>query len=218
MKLYGFPISPNVRKAMAVLEHKNLKYEIVQTYPGTKTPEYLEISPLGYIPGFEDGDLKVSDSTIIAEYLEDRYPANSLLPSSPADRARSRWYSEYGGAVLFPLTFQLVNWETKEEYRSGTPEEARVEDAKNILLPNALDYLEAELPKKGMLCGKFSIGDVGVAAPLISVQYAGFNIDPSRWPKFAAYMKEVKAQPAFVKCAEAERGLVEIVMRDPVFS
>ena len=52
MKLYGVPISPFVRKARVALELKGLEYELVDNiYPGTKSPEYLAISPLGKIPG-----------------------------------------------------------------------------------------------------------------------------------------------------------------------
>ncbi len=72
MKIYGVPISPYVRKACVALELKGLEYEIENIFPGTRTPEYLAISPLGKIPSFEDGDLVMCDSNVIVEYLEER--------------------------------------------------------------------------------------------------------------------------------------------------
>ena len=40
-------------------------------------------------PGTDD-QISVSDSTVICEYLDERFPAPRLLPEKPADRARAR--------------------------------------------------------------------------------------------------------------------------------
>jgi glutathione S-transferase len=219
IKLYGFSVSPNVRKAQVALEHKGLDYELVNTFPGTKTPEYLAISPLGLIPGFEDGDFKVSDSNIIMEYLDERYPSKPILPSNPEDRARARWYNAYAADKLFPLIWILVNGRTKEEYRTGSHPEELVQETKNETLPDALDYLEAQLPGTGMFFDTLSIADIGIVSILCSVKLAGFAsvFDPSRFPKLSAYVDAVTALPEFVKLAEAEKDLVNLVMTEDRF-
>lgn len=38
----------------------------------------------------EENDFAIFDSTVILEYIEDKYPNPPLLPRSPVDRARAR--------------------------------------------------------------------------------------------------------------------------------
>jgi glutathione S-transferase len=52
-----------------------------------------------------DGDVKVFDSTIILDYVEERFPDPPAMPSSPAERARIRmlgleWMMKSGGADI----------------------------------------------------------------------------------------------------------------------
>ena len=84
MKVYGIVLSPFVRKVLAVCSLKGLEYEHEPVMPGSATPEYLLISPLGKVPAFEDGDLGVSDSSVICEYLEEKYPAGDAFPKTAA--------------------------------------------------------------------------------------------------------------------------------------
>ena len=58
-----------------------------------------------------DGDLVIPDSTVICEYLDDRYPDKSLYPADPAQRARARWLEEFadsrlGDVMIWKLFFQ----------------------------------------------------------------------------------------------------------------
>lgn len=93
--VYGGPFSPFVRKVLIVLEHKALDFELNALSPFPPSEELLAINPKGQIPAFTDGDLKLGDSTVICEYLEDQYPQRSLRPSDARDRARARWLEEY---------------------------------------------------------------------------------------------------------------------------
>src|SRR5262249_24431239 len=84
LKVYGSLLSPFVRKVRAVLAEKQLQYELVPTNPFEKSPEFLQRSPLGRIPAFEDDKgRRLADSTVIVEYLEERFPSLALLPKDP---------------------------------------------------------------------------------------------------------------------------------------
>ena len=96
MKIYGANLSPFVRKVLTVCALKELEYEHVIVMPGNFPDGYLKISPLGKIPALEDGELTISDSSVICEYLEERYPAIPTMPTDLAERARARWLEEYG--------------------------------------------------------------------------------------------------------------------------
>jgi glutathione S-transferase len=55
-------------------------------------PEFLKINPKGLVPALVDDDHVVTESNIIIEYLEDKFPDRSLMPQNPADRAHVRMW------------------------------------------------------------------------------------------------------------------------------
>jgi len=44
------------------------------------SPEFLALNPDGMVPVLEDGDLVLTESTVINDYLEDRFPDPPLAP------------------------------------------------------------------------------------------------------------------------------------------
>jgi len=210
MKLYGIPISPFVRKACVALELKGLDYELIDIYPGTKTPEYLAISPLGKIPALQDGDIVICDSNVIVEYLEEQYPDTSVRPSSIADRAKSRWLEEYGSMLYKPCAADIFMERLTKPYTTKQPtDESVVENSIDNLVPPVFDYVESQLPEKGFFFGELGIADISVTTAIINATYADFEVDASRWPKLSAHLNKVMAHPTLVKCMKAEKPMIE---------
>jgi len=205
MKIHGVIISPNVRKVLVALAAKGLSYESVSVLPGDKSPEFLKISPLGMIPVMEDRGFALPDSSIIMQYIDDKYPDTPLMPSSLEDRAKARWYMEYAGAGVFPCCVPIFQQRVVNRYFLKVPtDEAIVENAINNLFPPVMDYLESQVPEEAFLFGALGAADIALVSPLINAEYGAYVIDETRWPKMAAYMKRAKAHPAFVKCLEDE--------------
>ena len=95
LTLLGGSVSPFVRKIRVVLAEKGLDYEHEQVNPFSAPPGWREISPLGRIPAFKDGDRIINDSSVIAAYLEKKFPKPALYPSDPYDYARALWFEEF---------------------------------------------------------------------------------------------------------------------------
>lgn len=198
MKVHGLILSPNVRKVIVALNAKGIAFDNVPVPPGSKDPEFLEISPMGLIPAFEDGEFVFADSGIIIEYLEETFPENSLMPDNPKDRALSRWYSEYGGTAVFPPCGAIFRQRAANPYFFNLPtDEEIVAKAINETLPPVLDYLEGQVPEDGFMFGDLGSADISLISPFINAEYAEYEIDAARWPKMAAYYQRGKAHPAF---------------------
>lgn len=91
--LYYGSGSPYAWKVWLTLEHKALPFalKLLSFDRGeTQTPEYLALSPRGKVPALVDGELVLTESTAIVEYLEERYPERPLLPRDLAARAHVR--------------------------------------------------------------------------------------------------------------------------------
>jgi glutathione S-transferase len=100
-----------VRKTRIALLEKGLQWEttwVDLTKGEQKKPEYLAINPVGKVPALIDDGVVVHDSTIINEYLEDKYPQTPLLPKDPAMRARARSFEDYADAYLAPSLFNIL--------------------------------------------------------------------------------------------------------------
>ena len=85
----GGGVSPFVRKVRVALAEKGLDYTHEQVNPFAPPAGYREISPLGKIPAFKDGDRTLCDSSVICAYLEKTHPKPALYPSDPYDYARA---------------------------------------------------------------------------------------------------------------------------------
>jgi glutathione S-transferase len=211
MKVYGAILSPFVRKVLAACELKGLAYEHEMVLPGTKTPEFLAMSPLGKIPALEDGELRISDSSVICDYLEEKYPEHPLLPTTPELRARARWYEEYGdttvaGCVAVFFFERMI----KPMMGMGETDEVRLAEIAATEQPEVFGYLESQLPEQGFLFGDtLSLADLALANPFINGGYGGFTLDADSWPRTAAWLERVKSEPVLVELLAAEKALME---------
>lgn len=211
IKIHGVILSPFVRKALAIAKIKKLAYENLPVFPGTKTPAFLRISPLGKIPALEDGDLSVSDSSAICEYLDDKYPEIPTRPASPEDRAKARWLEEYGDTKLTELCVAGIYYErfVKKAFGLGDADEAIVANTIEKLLPPQQEYLESILPSEGFLFEDISAADISIVGPFISASYVGYVPDGNQLPKLVAYIKRVKSHAAVAEVLKAEEDLLK---------
>ena len=58
-------------------------------------PEFLILNPLGMVPVLIDQGKILTESRIINEYLDEKYPSIPLMPSDPFLRAQVRLWSQY---------------------------------------------------------------------------------------------------------------------------
>ena len=87
MKLYFAPKSRAVRTAWLLYE-LDLDFEIERFELGAKemrSPEYLKINPNARVPTLDDGDVRITESGAIAQYLAAKYGNGRFVPdvSSP---------------------------------------------------------------------------------------------------------------------------------------
>ena len=175
---------------------------------------FSKLSPLRRIPVLVDGDLVLTDSSVICQYLDDLQPQPALLPADIRDRARARWLEEFadtrmGDVFIWRLFNQIAIrpsvWGEKGD--RALVEKTLTEDA-----PSVLDYLEAAAPAGGFRFGALGLADIAPACFFRNAAWARFQIDAARWPRAAAWMARTLATPAFAKLAAIE----DAVLRTPI--
>jgi glutathione S-transferase len=198
MIVHGSPLSPFVRKVMVYCGERGIAIDNKPGQPGPKTPEFLEMSPFGKIPAFEDGDYKLCDSSAIVHYLEAKHAGDGLIPSEAKARGRAIWFEEFADTIMFPA-MAAVFFNRIVARLLGLPQDlAAADKAVAEAVPPLYAYLETQIPASGFLVeDRFTIADLAVVAPIANMKQAGEPVDAGKFPKLAAYSSAIMARPAF---------------------
>jgi len=212
--IIGSFLSPYVRKVLVSLELKGVSYDVDPIVPFYGNDEFGRLSPLRRIPVLVDESVTLCDSTVIGEYLEERYPVPALLPTDVVNRAQARWLEEYadtriGDALIWHFYAQLV---VRRFVWGEMPDEDVVRKAREVEIPSILDYLESQVPAHGFLFGPVSSADIAIASFFRNAFYAKYVIDPMRWPRASSFIARTLALPAFDKLKRYE----DVVLGTPV--
>jgi len=185
------------------LEELRLPYDLkmLPFPPRVLAREYLALNPLGTIPLLLDGDIRMTESAAIAQYLVTRYGPTPLAVNvdEPDYGAFLNWL-HFGEATLtFPQTLVLRYTELEPEERRSP--QVAADYAKWFL--GRLRGVEAAVAKSEMLCaGRFTAADISVGYALLLANDLGLSRDFG--PAVAAYWQRLQARDGFRRAVEAE--------------
>jgi len=216
MKIVGSYLSPYVRKVLACLELKGIEYEIDPIVPYYGSSQFSRISPLRRIPVLLDDNLVLSDSTIIAEYINEKYPGHDLMPGGAELRGHARWIEEYADSRLGEVfIWHLYNQVVIRKFVWGKePDQVILKKALEDEIPETLDYLESQIPDSGFLFGTISIADISVASFFRNAAFARYRVDAARWPKISTYVEELLGMECFSKLHKFELVCLKTPIRE----
>lgn len=215
--LIGNPVSPYVRKVLAICAVKGIDVAIDPITPFRGDDAFAALSPLRRIPVWVEGDLTLCDSSIIAQYLEETRPEPAMLPTSAKDRARARWIEEYADTRLFDvlgwkLFFQIA---IKPRILKEPMDRDLVEHAKAVELPEVFDYLETLMPDAGFLFGDTpGLADFSLAPAFLNARVVGTDLDAALWPKLAAWLTRVETDTPLKRLNDVSMAFMTTKLAD----
>lgn len=89
LTLYGFDVSNYFNMIKLALAIKGIEYKTVMLYPN-QSADYLGKSPMGKVPALKTEHGMLTETNVILEYLDDRYPDKPLYPGNSFEKAKVR--------------------------------------------------------------------------------------------------------------------------------
>ena len=200
MKLYFAPKSRAVRTAWLLYE-LGLDFEVERFELGSKemrSQEYMSVNPNARVPTLDDGDVRITESGAIAQYLLARYGDGRFAPdiSSPDFPLYLQWLHYGEGMIMGAMNNFVV------ETVFLPPEKSSKVHAERAfkLLGRYLLAVDAHLEGREYLARDFSIADTITGHACYMSEW--FGVDFSNMPNLVSYLNRIKARPAFQKALE----------------
>ena len=113
--LYSDPHCPNSHRTRIVLAEKELPVTTIELDADNLPADFLKLNPYGKLPTVIDRDIVFFESSVVNEYLDERYPHPPLKPGSPAERAQMRLAVMQLERELFPIYADTKNPRKKKD-------------------------------------------------------------------------------------------------------
>ena len=206
--LYDNPFSPFARKVRMALQFKGIPFESIDALAVSERDRLLAVNPRAEVPVLADGELVVANSADIVAYLEDRFPTPSLLPSSPALRAKARSWQRIADGELDAIIHDVSLWTWPTHHRTDAPPSGLLETGRRDLRA-VIARLEAALGDAEFLCGAASIADLALFPHVSSLKLIGVSLDGFprvlRWNRTLRSLPVVQADLEHVKRSAVEK-------------
>ena len=200
MTLWGFDGSTYVRTVKMVLAEKGftdftqVPLNVLAGEP--KSAEHLARHPFGKVPVLDVNGLRLLETSAIARYLNDVLPGTSLVPATPADRARmdmvvglidSYGYGALlGGVAAYHLFPDFVGGKNPATLQAG--------------IDNGRKVIAFAMQTKGnspFIAGELSLADLYLAPIVFYVSLTPDAAAVCNIPGFAEWWTQVQALKSY---------------------
>ncbi|MEM8602521.1 MAG: glutathione S-transferase N-terminal domain-containing protein [Cyanobacteria bacterium P01_H01_bin.121] len=100
LELYQFELSHYCEKIRLMLNYKGLPYQAQEVAPGIGQVKLFQLSGQRQVPVLKDGEQVITDSTAIAQYLEQKFPEHLVIPSDPKQKALCLMMEEWADSSI----------------------------------------------------------------------------------------------------------------------
>jgi glutathione S-transferase len=201
IKLWEHPFSPYVQKVKISLYEKNIPFEteIPNAFSGGAT-DFGKSNPRLEVPALVDDGFAIFDSTVILEYIEDKWPKPPMLPAAPRDRARVRMLED-----VCDTYYEAINWglmEVQAWKRVIGDIAAAITKRAEAQTAGIYQRLERELGSNAYFNGAdFGWGDLSVFPYMNGSVVWGFG--PTAGTKLASWLERVNQRESIKKTVAA---------------
>lgn len=234
-----------------VLHEKGLEFNDVKLDLAKKDqlkPEYVAINPNAVVPTLVDDGTPIIESSVICEYLDEKFPHNCLTPADVVERARMRAWMHYIEEVAVPAirvpsfnraflyrfdgldqkrfeSEQMNVRKVRKELfqRMGSPKGFTRADIDRALgeLEETCRRMNEAIAKKGpwIMGEQFTLADVLVMPSIDRLNDLGLAyVWERKFPHVSAWYERLQARPAFQATYYPGSRVSEFLELRPLYS
>lgn len=191
MTLYSGTTDPFSQRCRIVLYEKGMDFQIIDVDVFNKPEDLAIMNPYNMVPVLVERDLVLSESNIINEYIDERFPHPQLMPADPVMRARARLFLHRFESEMFCHVAAL------ESSVQKTADKARqsVSDSLTQIAP-------IFAKQKFMLNDEYSMLDVAIAPLLWRLDHYNIQLAREAAP-LMKYAERLFSRPAYIEAMTA---------------
>jgi glutathione S-transferase len=228
--LYHNEMSSSSQKVRLLLAEKGLDWESrpVNLRTGEQQEEwYRKLNPRAVVPTLLDGDQALQESTVINEYLEEKFPEPPLMEKDLFARAQIRlWTKQVDEAIhdgciavlAFAIAFResmLANKDAAMAQAAKIPDPFKRERRRDVLerglasihvdiaidrVAQLFDEMEQSLGTRDWLVGsRYTLADVAILPYVKRLEDLAFRNMIDARPHVSAWFARCKARPGFAE-------------------
>jgi len=182
LTLYDAARCPYCARTRIALAEKGIEYETLEIDLNDRPQWIYEKNATGRVPVVEEDAWILPESSVIMEYLEERYPEPPLLPADPADRGLARvWIFRHDDF-------------TKPYYALR-----RGEDGAAERFDEELAKLDAALQRQPWLTGaEYGLADIAYVPWVVRARdMLGVSLD--EFPAVRSWLDRLEERPAIAR-------------------
>jgi glutathione S-transferase len=225
--LYHNAISSSSQKVRLCLAEKGITWDSKPVNLGAGEQQedwYRKLNPRAVVPTLVDGEA-LQESSVINEYLEERYPTRRLMPDEPMARARVRLWTKqvdesiHDGCIAvlaFGIAFRaqaLANREATLRQIEKVPDVIKRERRRDVL-ERGLDSIHIKIAVLRMLqlfgdmdmalAGTewlsgpaYTLADVSITPYLTRLDDLNLAGLFARWPRVTSWFERCQQRPSY---------------------
>ena len=189
MTLFSDPRDHYSHRVRMVLCEKGVSVDVVSVDPDYRPDELRQINPYNTLPTLLDRDLVLYQSTVIMEYLDERFPHPPLLPVYPVARAQSK------------LLMHRIekDWSSAVDLlMSGSGKDGLVDKTRNELRESIAGIAPIFDDRKFFMNEEFSLVDCCVAPILWRLPAIDISLPEKQTKSMQRYMNDMFSREAFI--------------------
>lgn len=173
-----------------VLAEKQIKYQLILV--DYEDEDLASLNPYNQLPMLLENDLKLFNTAIISEYLDDRYRQNKLYADAPMPRAEQRQYIWRFEQDWFKLADQMLRHPDSLDHTAQRAAQKKLRDTLISLTPLFQHY-------PYFMSENFSILDCMLAPLFIRLKVMGVELPKQHCRPFFLYCQRVFSRPTFTQ-------------------
>ncbi len=157
-----------------------------------RKPDYLAINPSGKIPALTDGDVVMTESGAINQYLAQNYGQGGLWPDDRATQARVLQWTFWSATEIEYYIGAIFAQQVMKS--AADRDQVLVDSLLGVMTPKFLE-LENALTGEDYVLGDFTLADINLSVQTFTI-IDRFGLAMAEYPKIRAWTERVRARPA----------------------